>query len=407
MNSGKVIAWNSDTGIGRSAAGILELNNGTAGTPPSGGAGLTVPNPASGAGINLTFTAASAAAGSGLAGGNIPLKTGAGDGAGAKGQVQVGTTTTADATAEQIIGCTAAARKGLVVQGAAGQTANVFEVQKSDQTKNFFDVTDSQVRFGGSGVNYAIWSLGANILGLGIAGASNVFQWGPNGNGDISGGSNTFTFAGWQFGDCTIQGPATPVNTNRASRNMSIGPGGSTGNGAAGATTLYFAPTGASGTQDNGVTAGFQVFGQGTNNTLPSIQTTSTGTFGWTTAGTLGTLVTGLSALAAGSIGIGNGTQGDVSGTLNWKNSVITDAGTIQVGTGTGTKIGTATTQKLGFWNATPVVQPASTGNSTTATAAGTNAANRETSYTGGVGATAYTVADIIANLKNAGLLAS
>lgn len=34
------------------------------------------------------------------------------------------------------------------------------------------------------------------------------------------------------------------------------------------------------------------------------------------------------------------------------------EAKNIALGTTTGTKIGTATTQKLGFWNATPVVQP-------------------------------------------------
>lgn len=39
----------------------------------------------------------------------------------------------------------------------------------------------------------------------------------------------------------------------------------------------------------------------------------------------------------------------------------LVDAATIQVGSTTGTKIGTATTQKLGFFNATPVVQPSST----------------------------------------------
>jgi hypothetical protein len=37
----------------------------------------------------------------------------------------------------------------------------------------------------------------------------------------------------------------------------------------------------------------------------------------------------------------------------------VTDANDIALGTTTGTKIGTATTQKLGFYNATPVVQPA------------------------------------------------
>jgi hypothetical protein len=36
----------------------------------------------------------------------------------------------------------------------------------------------------------------------------------------------------------------------------------------------------------------------------------------------------------------------------------LSDANDLAVGTTTGTKIATATTQKIGFWNATPVVQP-------------------------------------------------
>lgn len=40
--------------------------------------------------------------------------------------------------------------------------------------------------------------------------------------------------------------------------------------------------------------------------------------------------------------------------------TTITDAMNIILGTTTGTKIGTGVTQKLGFWNATPVIQPAS-----------------------------------------------
>jgi hypothetical protein len=39
----------------------------------------------------------------------------------------------------------------------------------------------------------------------------------------------------------------------------------------------------------------------------------------------------------------------------------LADTSNIVLGTGTGSKIGTATTQKLGFYNATPVVQPALT----------------------------------------------
>lgn len=46
-------------------------------------------------------------------------------------------------------------------------------------------------------------------------------------------------------------------------------------------------------------------------------------------------------------------------GALPLSGGTLTDAANIAVGTTTGTKIGTATTQKLGLWNATPVVQPA------------------------------------------------
>jgi trimeric autotransporter adhesin len=45
----------------------------------------------------------------------------------------------------------------------------------------------------------------------------------------------------------------------------------------------------------------------------------------------------------------------------------VSDGGNVVLGTTTGTKIGTATTQKLGFYNATPVVQPAAVANATDA----------------------------------------
>jgi hypothetical protein len=48
----------------------------------------------------------------------------------------------------------------------------------------------------------------------------------------------------------------------------------------------------------------------------------------------------------------------------------LADAGNITVGTTTGTKIGTATTQKLAFYNATPVVQPTAVADATDAATA-------------------------------------
>jgi hypothetical protein len=49
----------------------------------------------------------------------------------------------------------------------------------------------------------------------------------------------------------------------------------------------------------------------------------------------------------------------------------ITDAGNVALGTTTGTKIGTGTTQKLGFYNATPVVQRTDMGALTDSTGGG------------------------------------
>ena len=66
---------------------------------------------------------------------------------------------------------------------------------------------------------------------------------------------------------------------------------------------------------------------------------------------------------SSGNVGIGTSSPGSL---LH-----LADAGDITVGTTTGTKIGTATTQKISLWNATPVVQPAAVANITTTATAG------------------------------------
>jgi len=58
------------------------------------------------------------------------------------------------------------------------------------------------------------------------------------------------------------------------------------------------------------------------------------------------------------------------SGSVTW-----IDAYDLVVGSTTGTKIGTATSQKLGFWNVTPVAQPTSANQAAVATTAATNVA--------------------------------
>lgn len=73
----------------------------------------------------------------------------------------------------------------------------------------------------------------------------------------------------------------------------------------------------------------------------------------------------------------------------------------------TGTKIGTATTQKLGFWNVAPVAQYATTGTVTGHTGGGGTAVTHSDTFTGNTGATAYTIADVVRALKLCGIMAA
>jgi hypothetical protein len=77
------------------------------------------------------------------------------------------------------------------------------------------------------------------------------------------------------------------------------------------------------------------------------------------------------------------------------------DAQNIAFNTTTGTKIGAATTQKIGFWNSTPIVQPTTAVASATVASpgGGTNIKTDDT-FDG------YTIAQVVKALRNAGLLA-
>ena len=75
-----------------------------------------------------------------------------------------------------------------------------------------------------------------------------------------------------------------------------------------------------------------------------------------------------LRGTAAGSSGSTAQTLVDVLTITNANTVTLSDAVDVAVGTTTGTKFGTANTQKLGFWNATPVVQQAPVADATDAT---------------------------------------
>ena len=78
----------------------------------------------------------------------------------------------------------------------------------------------------------------------------------------------------------------------------------------------------------------------------------------------------------------------------------LSNAVNVVVGTSTGTKIGTATSQKLGFWNTTPVVQQ------TTASAAATFVANTSLIANDSATFDGYTIGQIVKILRTIGVLA-
>jgi len=94
------------------------------------------------------------------------------------------------------------------------------------------------------------------------------------------------------------------------------------------------------------------------------IEPTGTTSTAWSTSGT-GLGVNAAAAFAGALLEL------QIAGVREWaftgSSLTVADANDIAVGTSTGTKIGTATTQKLGFFNKAPVVQPAAVADATDA----------------------------------------
>jgi hypothetical protein len=90
------------------------------------------------------------------------------------------------------------------------------------------------------------------------------------------------------------------------------------------------------------------------------------------------------------------------SGKLTLSSTVASwgDAVNFTLGTTNGTKFGTATTQKLSFWNAATIVQP------TTAIAASTFVANTSGTLNDSATWDSYTIGQVVKALRNVGLLA-
>jgi len=156
---------------------------------------------------------------------------------------------------------------------------------------------------------------------------------------------------------------------NQAGGALTLAGGYSTGTGIGGSILFRTVPAGGAGSSANAAV------------TALTIDSTQAATFSGTLAVTGASTFTGL-LTANGGITLG-------------------DAQNIAFNTTTGTKIGAATTQKLSFWNATPIVQPTTAVASATVASpgGGTNMKTDDT-FDG------YTIAQVVKALRNAGLLA-
>jgi hypothetical protein len=111
-----------------------------------------------------------------------------------------------------------------------------------------------------------------------------------------------------------------------------------------------------------------------------------------------------LDAKGAGTLTL----NGTATGTVTvGANLTMANAKNIVFNTSTGTKIGTATSQKLAFYNSTPIVQPTASVDVTGFVAGSGTASKSDSVWAGASGASAYTVGGIVTALKNLGLLAA
>ncbi len=141
----------------------------------------------------------------------------------------------------------------------------------------------------------------------------------------------------------------------------------------------------------------FILDGIGTNNTIMRLKDdgTETGAIFSTNGSTNMTVRAQASLVLTAS---NSGTAKSI--TMGSTAATFDDAYNLAFNATTGTKIGTATSQKLSLWNATPIVQP------TTAVAAATFVANTSLIANDTATFDGYTIGQVVKALRNTGILA-
>ena len=330
------------------------------------------------------------------------------------------------------IGATApSARLDVRAQGALS-TDIAFRVRNSADTANILQVLgNSTVWANGAGgvvgnTTFGQLALDANTTGVGntafgynaltavtTASASTAVGWGSleattntgntavghtAGQANISGTYNTYLgYSAGQYGTTAANsifiGQAAGQNSN-ASNGIFIGSSASTTGGTG---TIAIGYSAGAGTGLHNISMGQSSgFGMTTGNFNIHIGYRTVGS--GVTTGNYNTLIGGDSVVGAVSnnVAISDG-QGNK---VLWFNSVNAMVSDLKIDTVTGIKIGTATTNKLSFWNATPIVQPTTAVASATVVSGSGGNVKHDDKFDG------YTVEQVVRALRNTGLLA-
>lgn len=345
--------------------------------------------------------------------------------------------TTADTAANVIISASASTSKALVVQSAASQSVNSFEVQSSAGVHGFsYDPSVQHLKMGSngngvlgwnnSGYEYVVVGPNSGIAATGLAASGVIRLWTEPNTASIYINAGTSGTAG-TIEKMRVGAPTTVDNSTNSILSASAATSkalvlqakaSQTANiqewqDSTGAVKLYVGKTGSFGAMSIGVDAAtnsnaFRAYYAQTLLYYTLIDA-GTGTIELNTNSVDSTWIN--QAIKAKSGQTGDLTQWrnssgttiayvSAAGLASFAGLSIVDANNIAVGSTTGTKIGTSNTQKLGFWNATPIVQP------TTAIAAATFVANTSGIADDTATFDGYTIGQIVKALRNMGALA-
>ena len=366
-------------------------------------AGTTTASVATGGSVNITAGMGATKINSGGNGGNVVITGGQGSGS---GSASSGTVIIQGAPMN---GLTPTGGVTIQTQSNAGGGGGVGAINITGAGSNTATNSGSSVSGGVVNITTGVGSYNTNGSYTGVGGALTVTLGAggaPTNTSGITGSAGgVFTVTGGKGGNSTTGTGGANVAGAGSSFNLTTGNGGNAsggtsntgGNGGNYAIVLGTAGTGSTANGTAGQFTMTQTLSGSDATAMMSLSPT------WNTTGTPTAVRVNVTDTASNAASLLQDWQ--VGGTSKFKISktgtiTIVDGGNIAIGTSTGTQIGTTTLQKIGFWGATPIVQP------TTAIIGAAYVSGAGTPLTTLDTFDGYTLAQAVKALRNEGLLA-